>query len=172
MTPFQSFRMVDFAPSEFIGCCVVGGVIFGVPVLLAIFGLARLPFFRRMRWQTVAWVLPLLGLTFGLASGLLTAWGDHEYYAARQPENADHWYEVFGMPGVGMAGSYWGDWGEDEMWDCRSDIAVLNGLFWLGIAGAGAIVFRFAAKWNRPAAVSVFPSGPRAACGDLKIYNL
>lgn len=96
--PFQYFRMVEFAPTEFFMCWAIGGMILGVPVLLVIFGLGRLRFFRLVRWQTVAWLLPLLGLMFGLASGLLVAWDDHEYYAARQPANSDHWYDVLGGP--------------------------------------------------------------------------
>jgi len=102
------------------------------------FGLSYLPVFRRLRWQSMVWLLPLLGLLFGLATGYLNVWGDHQCDSAG---GQDQLYYLFGAPGNEMANSYGGDWQWDEAWDYRSDIAIWNGLFWVSVATAGVFLF-------------------------------
>ena len=127
---------------SWVGCWII----LGLPSLAVIFGLSYLPFFRRLRWQSVAWSLPLLGLLFGLATGYFNAWGQHQYDTSG---GQDHWYYLFGLfgePGDGMANSYGGDWQSDEAWDYRSDIAIWNGLFWVSVAAVGVFLFRFVVR--------------------------
>jgi hypothetical protein len=37
-----------------------------------------------------------------------------------------------------IANAYRGDWQDDAAWDYRSEIAIWNGVFWLGVAGTAA----------------------------------
>jgi hypothetical protein len=123
---------------------IFGWMVLGIPSLIIIFALSRLLIFRRLRWQAIAWILPLAGLLFGLATGYLNAWGDHQCDTAG---GQDHWYYVFGYTGNGIANSYGGDWQWDEAWDYRSDIAIWNGLFWASVATAGVFLFRFVRRF-------------------------
>jgi hypothetical protein len=132
---------------SFIDAWVGGWIFLGIPSLVVIFGLSYLPIFRRMRWQSVAWRLPLMGLLFGLAMGYLNVWGDHQYYASDAP---GHWYYLFGAPGNEMANSYGGDWQSDEAWIYRSDITIWNGLFWLSVATVGVFLFRLVVRRHTP----------------------
>ena len=145
--PFQYFTVDSYMLPDFIGSWVSCWLFFGIPSLAVIFGLSYLPIFRRRRWQSVTWQLPLLGLLFGLAMGYFNAWGSHQYDAAG---GQDHWYYLFGVPGNGMAESYGGDWQSDEAWDYRSDIAIWNGLFWVSVATVGAFLFRFVIRRHTP----------------------
>lgn len=81
----------------------------------------------------------MIGLLFGLITGYFEAWTYRDCY---KPDHKDRWYEVFavfGAPGEAMANSYAGDWQDDEAWDFRSDISILNGLFWTTVAMAAAL---------------------------------
>lgn len=145
--PFQNFSIDSYMLPDFITSWLFSWVLLGIPSLIVIFGLSYLPIFRRLRWRSVAWILPLLGLLFGLAMGYLNAWGDHQCNSAA---GQDHWYYLFGSPGNGMADSYGGDWQADEAWDYRSDIAIWNGLFWVSVATLGVFLFRFVPRLPAP----------------------
>ncbi len=134
---------------DFIASWMICWIFLGIPVLAVIFGLSRLPIFRWLRGRPVVWLLPLLGLLFGLATGYFNAWSDHHSATTGQ----DHWYyfvDLFGAPGNGMANSYGGDWQWDEAWDYRTDIAIWNGLFWLSVGTVGASLLAFVARRSAP----------------------
>lgn len=125
---------------EFVETWVLGWIWLGIPSLAVVFGLSYVRVFRRPRWKSAAWLFPLLGLLFGLATGYLNAWGEHQCDTAG---GQAHWFYLLGGPGNGMANSYGGDWQSDEAWNYRSDIVIWNGLFWVSVALAGAFLFRF-----------------------------
>ena len=54
---------------------------------------------------------------------------------------------------------YGGDWQEDEAWDYRGDIAVLNGLFWMSVGVVGMLAVRFL---SRPIRSSNIPTPNKA----------
>jgi hypothetical protein len=130
---------------ELLTMLTISLVFFGLPALM-LFGALGF-FWRRLRTRHVRSLLPLVGLVFGLAAGYFAVWADHCWYRF-SPQNF-HWTEplaVFGAPGDAMANSYGGDWQDDEAWDYRGDITVLNGLFWMGLGTASMLVVLLVAR--------------------------
>jgi hypothetical protein len=147
--PFQNFTVDSYMLPDFIASWVFCWIFLGIPVLAVILCLSRLPIAQRLRPRPAVWLLPLLGLLFGLTTGYFNAWSDHQSAITGQ----DHWYyfcDLFGAPGNGMANSYGGDWQWDEAWDYRTDIAIWNGLFWVSVATVGASLLTFGFRRSAP----------------------
>lgn len=81
-----------------------------------------------------------MGLIFGASTGYLAAWVERYDFEQRVDQS---WVDVvafLGASGDAMANTYGGDWQDDEAWDYRGDIMILNAVFWTSIAGAGVSV--------------------------------
>lgn len=127
-------------------------LIFGLPSLLAVwvasflakrFLIERLDVLKRVRFWMVAFSLPVAGLIFGASMGWLAAWSYRHDFELRGNQS---WVDIVALPGApgdAMANVYGGDWQDDEAWDYRGDIMILNAVFWASVAGAGAGVIWF-----------------------------
>jgi hypothetical protein len=148
--PFQSVNLQ--ALPEMLADFFMCWMLFGTPALLLMLGTGwllrrfkvhRFRIMRHLRFWEAALVLLVLAFLFGAATGTYEAWTYHRDLFH------DHggWYDFFlavpGVPGDAMANVYGGDWQDDEAWDYRSDIAILDGLFWASIMTPGVFVMRF-----------------------------
>ena len=150
MIPFQYMEMRNLP--DVLGGFAVCWLIFGIPSLLVIlvasflikrFQIHRFGILKQVRFSMIACLLPLAGLIFGAGTGYLAAWTERYDFEQRVDQS---WVDILafpGAPGDGMADIYGGDWQDDEAWDYRGDITILNALFWTSIAGAGVGVIRF-----------------------------
>ena len=87
----------------FLECFLFSWLFLGVPSLAVLVGLSY--FFQRVRrcW----FLMPVIGLFFGLGTGLFSAWDDHYYWSTRAQT---HWFDIFavaGAPGDCMANAVW-----------------------------------------------------------------
>jgi hypothetical protein len=143
--PFQNMTANDVRVA--LGWLIGSWVFLGIPSVFAVFAVRflsrrlrihRLGFYKYLVFRPILLSLPLLALLFGLAAGYFEA---STYIDCYQPGHQEKWYEVLGItgaPGDLIANAYRGDWQDDEAWDYRSEIAIWNGLFWLGVAGMAA----------------------------------
>ena|ERR1700722_16506310 len=141
-----SFHMQNLNASDLQGVIhyfIMGWTIFGIPSVIAIFGLSHLRIFRQLRWRSVVLLFSLVGLIFGLAAGYYNVCSDHCCYTEGGQEDL---FVLFGEPGNFMAESYGGDWQSDEAWIYRADITLWNGLFWMSVMMVGGFVTRFSIR--------------------------
>lgn len=139
---------------EVLGGFAMCWLIFGIPTLLAVlvsgilikrFQIHRLGILKRVRFSAVVWSVPLAGLIFGASTGYLAAWAER-YDFQHGLDQSGSWLDVVafpGAPGDAMANSYGGDWQDDEAWDYRGGITILNAMFWTSVAGVGVLVIWF-----------------------------
>lgn len=147
--PFQYFdsRALPEMMMNFMMC----GVVFGIPTLLLMFGVGcllrkfkpgPLQLLSHLRFPSAMKVV-LLAFLFGAATGIYESWTYHRDLSNDNGKWYDYFLAVPGVPGDAMANVYGGDWQDDEAWDYRSDIAILNGLFWASVAFVGVFPMRF-----------------------------
>jgi len=169
MLPFEYFRLNDLP--DVLGYFFMAWLILGVPIaVLSLPGGYVLSRFNVLRFRTRAHVhfLPLLftfillGLLFGVAAGYFEAWTYERDSSALHQDDWVDYLAIPGIPGDAMANSYGGDWQDDEAWDYRTDIAILDGFFWASVAGMAMVSMSLGSRWllrqqrlaSRPAPVA------------------
>jgi|SRR5450756_1308174 len=147
MFPFQYMALRELP--DVLGGFALCWLIFGVPSLLVVlvasflikrFRIHRIGILKWVRISTVVWALPLAGVIFGASTGYLAAWSYRHDLELRVDQSWVDTVAFPGAPGDAMANSYGGDWQDDEAWDYRGDITILNAMFWTSVAGAGVLV--------------------------------
>ena len=158
--PFQ-YMDARYLP-DVLGLFFMSWVVFGIPSLVAMIGVSyplmrfeicRFEFLKRPGFRFGVLSIPLCGLVFGMSTGYFAAWTYRYDLETRQDSS---WCDVAALPGApgdAMANTYGGDWQDDEAWDYRSDIAILNGLFWMSVATGGMFLIRLIVRLPESPAV-------------------
>jgi len=96
----------------------------------------------------------VVGILFGLFSGILGVWVDHRNENATQGPRQDRWSDLLVIPSLPGNFITWRtsgakDWCIDEDWSYRKPIAIWNALFWCGIFSTGAAIWVLAGRMKR-----------------------